>query len=134
MRLAVIILCSICGFVSTAEKSMPAVATMALQRPNYTMPVCQVAQKGVWRAPLIRPRRIMVVGMQSSGASTFLFLLAQLPRTVAVVDLWVGRPAPRPEDLDLATDVEAIVLKVTINAHVSVDQYLQQFQPDFSIL
>ena len=38
-------------------------------------------------------------------ASTVLFLLAQIPNSVAVVDLWVGRPAPTPDELGLSDSV-----------------------------
>jgi hypothetical protein len=62
--------------------------------------------------------RILVMGMQSSGASTFLFLLAQIPGSVAVVDLWVGRPAPTPEMLGLSDEVTAVLLKATISTEV----------------
>lgn len=39
---------------------------------------------------------------KSSGASTFLFLLAQLEKSIGIVDLYVGRPAPEPGDFDLS--------------------------------
>ena len=98
---------------------------VVMRRPNYTLPACALARRdGPFRAdfqpgvatdvnaavtstaPRQAPLRVLVMGMQSSGASTFLFLLAQIPGAVAVVDLWVGRPAPRPEDLLLSDEVK----------------------------
>mmetsp|Transcript_16121 Transcript_16121/g.32970 ORF Transcript_16121/g.32970 Transcript_16121/m.32970 type:complete len:457 (-) Transcript_16121:73-1443(-) len=117
-----------------------------MMRPNYTTPACLIARKGgpwrsavsenvgVGRAAPQRPRRILVLGMQSSGASTVLFLLAQIPNSVAVVDLWVGRPAPQPGELGLSDTVSCILLKATINTLVDARAYLDQFQPDISIL
>jgi hypothetical protein len=34
--------------------------------------------------------RLLIYGMQSSGASLFAFLLSQEPETLAVVDCWGG--------------------------------------------
>jgi hypothetical protein len=110
-------------------------AGVMLRKPNYTLPACALSRKeGPFRpikgqnasgggpaAPdsiaslaAIRPVRILVIGMQSSGASTFLFLLGQVPGSVAVVDLWVGRPAPTPAELGLSEQVTCILLKVRI--------------------
>jgi len=111
-------------------------AGVMLRKPNYTLPACALSRKeGPFRpikgqsasgggpaAPdsiaalaAIRPVRILVIGMQSSGASTFLFLLGQVPDSVAVVDLWVGRPAPTPAELGLSEQVTCILLKVRID-------------------
>jgi len=122
------------------------------KRPNYTLPACAVARRdGAFRPDVAfggggggggttlvsakrPPVRILVMGMQSSGASTFLFLLAQIPGSVAVVDLWVGRPAPSPEQLGLSDEVTAVLLKATINTAVDVGAYMRAFRPDVSIL
>ena len=71
--------------------------------------------------------------MQSSGASTFLFLLAQLPRSVGIIDLYVGRPAPSPGDFDLSVSPH-VFLKGTVNTNYTIDQYLKIFEPDIKIL
>jgi hypothetical protein len=119
---------------------------------NY--PACAIARRdGAWRKSLTSSQasmtppvslkkrngessalRVLVMGMQSSGASTFLFLLAQIPHSVAVVDLWVGRSAPSPDILGLSSSVQLVLLKATINTIVDVDGYIEQFKPDVSIL
>ena len=43
--------------------------------------------------------RILVYGMQSSGASLFTYFLAQRPDTIAVIDLWDGVVAPDFQDV-----------------------------------
>lgn len=105
------------GSRSTKDRSSrPVFGGIITSRPNYTLPACQISRRDApWRPEATkpgRPLRVLVVGMQSSGASTFLFLLAQIPNTAAVVDLWVGRPAPTPEQLRLSSSVSAVVLKV----------------------
>ena len=132
---------------------------VVLMKPNYTLPACAVARReGPFRpeleyggvAPALsvvpgfgssagdppprRPARVLVMGMQSSGASTFLFLLAQIPGSVAVVDLWVGRPAPRPEDLGLSDQVTCVLLKATVSTAVDVKAYIAAFRPDAAVL
>ncbi len=99
---------------------------------------CTITKKvGPWRKrrPLTTiARRIFVFAMQSSGASTFLYLLAQLPHSCAVLDLWVGRDSPRQDHLGLSDKVQAVLLKATVNTVVDLTDYLNTFRPDFSIL
>ena len=53
---------------------------------------------------------MLVLVLISIKASTILFLLAQIPNSVAVVDLWVGRPAPAPAELGLSDSVRSGLL------------------------
>ncbi len=78
-------------------------------------------------------KRVFVYGMQSSGASTFLFLLAQIPRSVGIIDLYVGRPAPGPGDFDLSVSPH-VFLKGTVNTNISIDEYIATFEPDITLL
>ena len=73
--------------------------------------------KAAWPALSARSgKRVFVYGMQSSGASTFLFLLAQLEKSVGIIDLYVGRPAPTPDGFDLAVS-PYVFLKGTVNTN-----------------
>jgi polynucleotide 5'-kinase involved in rRNA processing len=80
--------------------------------------------KQAWPALSARSgKRVFVYGLQSSGASTFLFLLAQLEKSVGIVDLYVGRPAPTPEGFDLSVS-PYVFLKGTVNTNYTVgEQY-----------
>jgi len=72
--------------------------------------------------------RLLIYGMQSSGASLFAFLLSQEPETLAVVDCWGGIV---PDFADYAGD---IVLKTTVKTDVDFAQHVEAFKPDFTIL
>jgi hypothetical protein len=126
-----------------APSTLMAKAGVVLKRPNYTLPACALSRKegpfrpvkgqsasgggpatpgSVAARAAQRPVRILVVGMQSSGASTFLFLLGQVPGSVAVVDLWVGRPAPTPPELGLSDQVTCVLLKVPQRARARANR------------
>ncbi len=72
-------------------------------------------------------RRILVYGMQSSGASLFALLLGQIPESVVVVDLWAPHVAP-----PIRLDVD-VVVKATIVA-LDFDEHLRSFEPSTTIL
>jgi hypothetical protein len=71
--------------------------------------------------------KLLVYSMESSGASTFCYFLAQYPGSVAVVDLWSGCVAPR---LDLP---HPVVVKATISSTCTLDEHKASFAPDRTI-
>jgi len=73
--------------------------------------------------------RILVYGMQSSGASLFTFFLAQRPDTIAVIDLWDGVVAP--DFTDVAKDV---IVKCVVAPVTPLETHLASFKPDVKIL
>ncbi len=73
--------------------------------------------------------RILVYGMQSSGASLFTFFLAQRPDTIAVIDLWDGVVAP--DFTDAAKDV---IVKCVVAPVTPLEAHLASFKPDVKIL
>jgi hypothetical protein len=72
--------------------------------------------------------RTLIYGMQSSGASLFTCLLAQIPDSVAIIDLFAQFLAP-PLTLDLP-----IFLKATISCEISFEDQCRSFNPDRRIL
>ena len=74
--------------------------------------------------------RIFLYGMQSSGASLVTFFLAQLPRSVAVVDLWNSFLLP-PID---APGADHVIGKVVVTTTYEVEDHVTSFQPDRTIL
>jgi len=73
-------------------------------------------------------RRILVYGMQASGASLFTYYLAQKPSTVAIIDLWAYYVAP-----NLQTDTTCL-LKAIVTTDIALEQHLTSYQPDLKIL
>lgn len=73
--------------------------------------------------------RILVYGMQSSGASLFTFFLAQRPDSIGIIDLWPGFLAPRLEDTE-----EDVVLKCLVTTEIPIEQHIRSFKPDVKIL
>lgn len=72
--------------------------------------------------------KVLIYGLQSSGASLFAFFMAQRPRSIGIVDLNNHRLAPRLEiDLD-------IILKTVITTRWSLEEHIQSFMPDTTIL
>jgi hypothetical protein len=72
--------------------------------------------------------KLLVYSMESSGASTFAFFLAQRPQSVAVIDLWSECVAP-PLDIDFP-----VIVKATVNLQVSYSDLISSFRPDRRIL
>lgn len=72
--------------------------------------------------------KILIYGLQSSGASLLAFFMAQKANTVGIIDLNNHRLAPT---LDLPFD---IVLKAVITTSWSLDQHIKSFRPDKTIL
>jgi hypothetical protein len=74
--------------------------------------------------------RLLIYGMQSSGASTLAFLLAQKPDSAAFVDIWAMYAAPtlpEPAELD-------VVAKVVVTTAFPLALHQQRFRPDHTIL
>lgn len=74
--------------------------------------------------------RLLIYGMQSSGASTLAFLLAQKPDCCAFVDIWAmyaapALPAPGPADA---------LAKIVVTTTFPLSLHQDRFQPDRTIL
>ena len=74
--------------------------------------------------------RILVYGMQSSGASLVTYFLAQKPNTLAIIDLWNNYEAPCLEDVH-ASD---IILKCVVTTKVTLETHILNFNPDKKVL
>ena len=74
--------------------------------------------------------KILVYGMQSSGASIITYFLAQKPDTLAFLDIFNKEIAPA---MDSAKDTD-IVIKCTINPNIPLKKHLDSFKPDKTIL
>jgi hypothetical protein len=72
--------------------------------------------------------RLMVYGMQSSGATAFTLFLAQRPDCLALVDILNNYAAPR---LDTGRDM---VAKVVVTTAYPVAVHRDRFRPDRTIL
>lgn len=72
--------------------------------------------------------RLLVYGMQSSGATAFALFLAQRPGCLALVDVLNNYAAPR---LDTALDV---VAKVVVTTAYPLHVHQDRFRPDKTIL
>ena len=72
--------------------------------------------------------RVYVCGMQSSGSSIFSYFLAQIPDSLAVIDLWIRQPCP-PLMLDMPVSI-----KTCISVMECYLQDVSVFKPTLSIL
>lgn len=72
--------------------------------------------------------RLLIHGMQSSGASTFAYFLAQRPGCLALVDILNMYAAPR-----LDTDLD-VVAKCVVTASFPLALHAERFQPDRIVL
>jgi len=72
--------------------------------------------------------RLLIYGMQSSGASTLAFLLGQKPESGAFVDIWTMYAAP---SIECSEDVLA---KVVVTTTFPLAFHQERFQPDKTIL
>jgi hypothetical protein len=72
--------------------------------------------------------RVLIYGMQSSGASTLAYLMAQKPDCCAFVDIWSMYVAPR---LGGAGDV---VAKTVVTTAFPLRLHQRRYQPDVTIL
>lgn len=74
--------------------------------------------------------RILLYGMQSSGASLVTFFIGQMPRTVTVVDLWNMLLMPRID----AVDAENVVGKAVVSSLFDFEDHARSFEPDKTVL
>lgn len=75
--------------------------------------------------------RILVYGLQSSGASTLAYLLAQVPRSYAIVDQYCMHPLPQAE----CFPPDALVIaKTTVSTCCPLEQHCEAFRPHRRIL
>src|SRR5580704_13666858 len=72
--------------------------------------------------------RVLLYGMQSSGASVLAFTLAQKPDSVAFVDIWNMFAVP-----ELVTDRDTVA-KVVVTTAFSLDVHRRRFRPDVTLL
>jgi len=72
--------------------------------------------------------RVLLYGMQSSGASALALALAQKPDSLAFVDIWNMFAAP-----ELETDRE-VVAKVVVTTAFSLEVHRRRFRPDVTVL
>lgn len=72
--------------------------------------------------------RVLLYGMQSSGASVLAFTLAQKPDCVAFVDIWNMFAAPQ-----LETDRDCIA-KVVVTTAFALEVHRRRFRPDVTVL
>ncbi len=73
--------------------------------------------------------KVLLYGMQSSGASLLAFTLAQKPDTIAFIDIWNMFAAPELEAEDRDT-----VAKVVVTTAYSLELHRQRFRPDVTLL
>lgn len=72
--------------------------------------------------------RLLIYGMQSSGASTLAMLLAQRPDCAAFLDIWTMYVAPQlPKGAD-------VVAKVVVTTAYSLKLHKKRFRPDCTVL
>ena len=71
--------------------------------------------------------RIIVYGMQSSGASYFTYFLAQKTNYIGVIDVWSSELAPFFENNN-------VILKAVITKKYTIEQHIDKFKPDIKIL
>src|SRR5579864_1092382 len=72
--------------------------------------------------------KVLLYGMQSSGASVLALLLGQKPESLAFVDVWNMYAAP-----ELETQHDC-ALKVVVTAAFSLELHRQRFRPDVILL
>jgi hypothetical protein len=73
--------------------------------------------------------RLLLYGMQSSGASILAFTFAQRPDSLAYVDIWNTYAAPEISSFD-----GDIVAKVVVTTAFSLEAHRRRFRPDVTIL
>ena len=76
--------------------------------------------------------RILVYGLQSSGASLTAFLLGQKNNSLVIPDILHKNLAPKLKSVCKKT--ERIVVKCTVTSVHSLDEHERKFQPDKTIL
>jgi len=75
--------------------------------------------------------KILIYGMQSSGASLLSWLLAQSPNSLAIIDLWSWENIP---DFSDVKNVEHIIVKCCVSNKYSLIDHTKSFDPDIKIL
>lgn len=76
--------------------------------------------------------KILVYGLQSSGATLATFLLGQKSGSVVVPDLYDNAIVPSLDDVP--SDVERKVVKSVVTTHYSLDDHETSFCPDKTVL
>lgn len=77
---------------------------------------------------MTQTKRLLVYGMQSSGASTFCYFLGQRPGSIAIIDVWSRAVAP------LIETACPVVAKATVTATRYATDHIASFRPERSIL
>jgi hypothetical protein len=73
--------------------------------------------------------RLLLYGMQSSGASVLAFTLAQKPDSLAFVDIWNMFAAP-----ELEATARDVVAKVVVTTAFKLEDHKLRFRPDATFL
>jgi hypothetical protein len=73
--------------------------------------------------------RVLLYGLQSSGASVLAFTLAQKPDSLAFVDIWNTYAAP-----EISAVNQDIVAKVVVTTAFGLEMHRRRFRPDATIL
>lgn len=73
--------------------------------------------------------KILIYGLQSSGATAFAYLMSQKQNTIGVLDLYYNELSPNLTHASLD-----IVLKCTVSNLYSLDEHKKEFNPDVTIL
>jgi hypothetical protein len=76
------------------------------------------------------PMRLLIYGMQSSGASTLASVLAQKPSCAAFVDIWAMYAAPALPNAGHSD----VVAKAVVTTAFPLAVHRERFQPDLTIL
>jgi hypothetical protein len=78
-------------------------------------------------------RRFLVYALQASGGTIFTHLLAQMPGSIGVLDLWAAKPIPTPEELEVSPSTD-VVIKAVVTNKFTVPQLIESYQPSVKIL
>ncbi|MBW2998556.1 sulfotransferase domain-containing protein [Candidatus Woesearchaeota archaeon] len=75
--------------------------------------------------------KVLIYGLQSSGASLVTYFLAQKNNSIAITDLFNCGVAP---NLDSIKEVDNLFVKCTVNSKIQLEKHIASFKPDKVIL
>jgi hypothetical protein len=73
--------------------------------------------------------KILVYGLQSSGATLFAYFLSQKPRTIGLPDLWANYWSPDCSDVKFD-----MVLKCVVTKNNPIEGHIERYNPNIKIL
>jgi len=74
--------------------------------------------------------KILLYGMQSSGASLIAYFLGQQPRSVSLVDIWVRHLTPALP----SNGANPVIAKCVVSTQFDLEDHVRRFRPDRTIL